>query len=325
MDAIRLIKENVSPSDLLEFYHFEGIKHRNGYIRCACKLHNGDNESAFVMSESSGLWHCHTGGCGSGDIFTLVQYIENVSFVEAVKLIAQNFNIDIENVQIKERTSTYIKQLQEFTKLVKLKKQPKPEPYKLEVEGKREMQSYKNFLPETIDHFGAYYAEKVHLINKGNKPYTLYNRIAFPIIIDSTTIGYSLRATTKQGAKWVHQPTHINAGSLLYNFNVLKSTDTIVVCEGITDVWAYHEIGVPAICTFGSHLTHSQYRLLLLAGVDVTLSYDNDEAGVLATKSAITLLKNKANIYTIQLPNLADPASITREELLRAYQERRRA
>ena len=38
-----------------------------------------ETTSAFVINKDTGLWYCHTGNCGGGDIFTLVERFEDFS------------------------------------------------------------------------------------------------------------------------------------------------------------------------------------------------------------------------------------------------------
>jgi DNA primase len=87
-------------------------------------------------------------------------------------------------------------------------------------------------------------------------------------------------------------------------------------------VWAYHEIGVTAVCTYGAHLADEQYKLLLKTGADIILSYDNDDAGNKARDKAIEMLKNKTNLFLVTLPKGKDPENITRQELRECYEAR---
>ena len=111
---------------------------------------------------------------------------------------------------------------------------------------------------------------------------------------------------------------------MLYNYDDCKNKSEIVVCEGITDVWAYHEINIPAVASFGSHITKEQYKLLLKTGADLIFSFDGDEAGINATNKVIKMFQFTTNISTINLCTSDDPESITREELIKKYEQRQK-
>ena len=80
MDATTLIQQHLDVEALLEHYGFNNIHNNGDIIRACCKLHGGDNPTAFVINKNTGLWYCHTGECGGGDVFTLVQKFEGINF-----------------------------------------------------------------------------------------------------------------------------------------------------------------------------------------------------------------------------------------------------
>ena len=96
------------------------------------------------------------------------------------------------------------------------------------------------------------------------------------------------------------------------------------MCEGIVDVMAFYEIGIPAVCTFGANITDKQYSLLIKTGADLVFAYDGDKAGIKVTNKAIEMFKNKANISVIEFSEGKDPANISRKELLELYERRKR-
>jgi DNA primase len=163
------------------------------------------------------------------------------------------------------------------------------------------------------------------------------NRLLFPIRFKHTLLGVSLRRIkASDNPKWLHQPAHIDTRELLYNFDACENADTIVITEGIVDVWAYHELGIHAVATFGAHLTDEQYRMLMRTGADLVWSYDGDDAGRIATQKAVLgykdksgkfikgMFQNKANNFIVEFADGEDPASISREELKRRYENKRR-
>lgn len=324
MDAVTIITEHLDVDRLLQHYDFDKINPDGDIVRACCKIHGGNNPTAFVINRETGLWYCHTGSCGGGDVFTLVQKMESCDFPSAVRWLANFFDIDINNLRITERKYQYVEELKSFIKTVKSKRKKVFQQFTIEEEIK-EVTKYRDFKPETLEHFHLGYVESVKLKKRDGAYYTLLHRLVFPISFNNIQVGISFRRTNSNDfPKWSHQPAHIETKELLYNYDEAKSSQIIAICEGISDVWAFYEIGVSAVCTFGAHITQEQYKLLLKTGADLVLAYDGDEAGKLVTERALKMFKYKANLYTIHLNDSEDPQSIGREELLKRYESRTR-
>lgn len=324
MNAIEKINQNLNVKKILEHYEFNNIRYNGDIIRACCKIHDGNNQDAFVINEETGLWFCHTNSCGGGDIFTLVQSLEKCSFYNAVNTLANLLSIDIDGLEVKEINNKKQNELKEFIRLIQEKRK---QPYKEFIikEQIKQVTKFRNFKKETLEHFRLGFVDEIELTGKENNLYKLKNRLVFPVIQEGMVVGVSLRKTKASDIlKWSHQPKRIETKKILYNYDEAKQSNTIVVCEGIVDVWAYYEIGVTAVCTFGAHLSKEQYKLLLKTGADIVLSYDGDTAGRLASEKAIKMLKNTTNLYTVNLAQNSDPANISREELEREYKNRRR-
>jgi DNA primase len=318
MDAVQAIQQSLDVTKLLHHYGFQQIREDNEFIRACCKLHGGNNPTSFVINKENGLWYCHS-NCGGGDAFTLVQKMEGIEFIESVRWLASFFNVDINNLQIVERKAKYIEELRKFVTLVKSKRKKEIQEFNITEEIKP-VTRYRNFNQATLEHFNLGYVDEVTLAKRNGEHYTLRARLVFPIYFQNIRVGMSFRRTKSTDVpKWSHQPAHIETKNLLYNYDSAKDADTIVVCEGITDVWAFYECGIPAVATFGAHLTQEQYKLLLRTGADIVLAYDGDSAGKLATQRAIKMLKWKANLSVIHFNENEDPESITREELYERY------
>jgi DNA primase len=325
MDATTYINQNLDVEKLLRHYNFEHITVHNDLIRACCKLHNGNNPTAFVINKNTGLWYCHTGNCGGGDIFTLVERFEGFSkneFPRTVRWLASFFNLDISNLTITQR-SNYLKELQQFIRTIQSTKPKQLSPFYIEEEI-REVTKYRDFQYDTIKFFNLGYVESIKLTKRSGDAYYLRNRLVFPVFFNNIQVGVSLRRVNNNDyPKWSHQPVNVNFGDFLYNYDNVKAADKIVICEGITDVWAFHECNIPAVSTFGAHITNEQYKLLLQTGADLIFAFDGDEAGAIATKKAIELFKNKANIQQIIFGQNQDPASIKRKELVTLFEHRK--
>lgn len=323
MDAVSVIKKNIDVERVLRHYNID-YKYHNDYIRCACPLHNGDNPTAFVINDKF-LWSCHTSDCGSGDIFTFIEKMEDVDFPKAVKITAQILGIDIDNLVIAERKDDYLKDVEKFLKYIKSRKKNKDlTEYNVNAEL-LQVKKFRNFQQETLKKFELMYAKEVTFKTRDNKDFTLYERLIIPIYSNGVKIGVSARKMrAKDNPKWFHAPVNIETGNLLYNIDNCNEGNYIIVCEGIFDVWSWYEAGFNAVCTFGANLSEEQYRMLLRSGKDIIWSYDGDDAGLKATKKAVEKMRYKANQWIIHFPEGADPGNCTPSQLINLYNEKER-
>lgn len=336
MDAISLINKHLDVEKVLLHYDFDHVNNENDVIRACCKIHGGNNPTAFAIRREDGVWVCHTGDCGAGDIYTLVQKMEGIDFPSAVRWVANFHGIDINNLQITERKTEYMEELKKFVKTMKGKKKcHELNPFEIPEQIKK-VGKYRNFKEDTLVYFNLGYVDSVQLNKRNGEPYTLFHRLVFPIIFNNIQVGISFRKTKSTDfPKWSHQPANLETGELLYNYDNCKNESIITIVEGISDVWAYHEIGVPAVCTFGAHVTEEQYKLLLKTGADLCFSFDGDDAGRRATEKAILgykkdgklikgMFKYKANCSMVEFEEGEDPESISREELRKKYDNRKK-
>ena len=324
MYAVEFINENMDARKVLEYYEFEGITESEEYIRAKCKIHGGDNPTAFCWNKRNNLWICYTGDCGGGDVFTLVEKLEKCTFTAAINKVAQILNLNINDMEIVSEDRIRKKHLMWLEKELK-----KCKPKTL---SKYEMPYTKYFLNnENFNRFDE------NILTKYNARFCnvyptengiLYNKLAIPLYKNNVLVGCALRDTTGQGKpKWYYVPKGINVSTILYNFDYIEKNEDItevILVEGIFDVWAYAKAGIyNVVAIFGSSLSEEQVKLLLRLNIDVTLSFDNDTAGNKATEKAIKLLRNKVTLRKIELHEGHDPDDETEEDLINAYLNRK--
>ena len=322
MHATEYLDDKIHVAKLLEHYEFEHIRTEGDLTRCACKLHGGDNPSGFVMRESNGLWYCHTGGCGGGNIYKLVMRMEEVGFREAVQFVADFFEIDIDGIDIINKNADTERELKAWVEALKSRRPSAHAPYDPGAEM-RKVTKFRQYAPATLEHFGLMLVDEFIATKNDGQKYTIRNRLAFPIKQDGVQIGISYRRIRPADfPKWLHQPTNMQTRNILYNYDEACTADEIAVVEGIPDVWAFHEIGVRAVATFGAHLTDNQYKMLIRTGADLVLAYDGDDAGRAATEDVWKRLRLVANVKTVPFADGEDPDNLPRKELWQRYEQR---
>lgn len=326
MSAVDVIKANLDVERVLEHYKAKGIAHYGDFIRCCCPIHQGDNNTAFVMNTEKGLWSCKTNDCGDGDIFTLVEKMEDIPFPKAVEKVAEILGLDINEMIIVQRKDSYQKELEEFRKYISGKKKKKEvKEFSLNAEIKQ-VKKFRNFKSETLRHFELGYVGEVSLEKKAGGIFTMYERLTIPIYQNGVVVGISLRKMRAQdNPKWFHTPHTLETGQIIYNLDSCTKDEPIIVCEGMFDVWGWYEAGYTnVVCTFGAHLSKEQYRMLLRTGKDLVWSFDGDGAGLEATKKAVEMFRYKATQWIVHFEEGQDPGNCEPDILNKLYDEKER-
>ena len=306
---------------VLEYYNTKGLQDVGDAYRACCPIHGGKNPTSFILKKDNGLFFCHA-GCGGGDIITFIEKIENVEFEEAIRILSNILEVNIEDIEIKQQQSLLKENTDKWIKYVKQFSQPLiMNEYKLPDIKLYNVNSFRGFTKETIEFFGMKYAKEFPITKSNGDISLIKDRLVFPITFNNTLVGVTLRRVNNRDyPKWMHQPTKIVTGQILYNYDKITPFEPVGVVEGILDVWKYHQIGITnVVATFGANLTKEQERLLIKKTDTIWLSYDNDKAGNKATIKAIDKLKYKANLTKVMLPNNTDPCDLEDKELKEIY------
>ncbi|QCK84079.1 toprim domain-containing protein [Geobacillus kaustophilus NBRC 102445] len=313
------IRDAVDVRKLLEVYGAQRI-HGSGNIRSTCPIHRGDNPTAFAFNEHTKLYYCHTQCQDGGDVFDFVMKIEDCSFLEAAKKLAEMFNISVdwENEEIdedyfREEARKFIEQMR------KRNKQTKLPPFKFKAKMAK-IKEYRGFSPEAIEHW------KLRVCLEGE----LANRVVMPIEdIDKRLVGVTgRRLKNDMPNKWMHRPRNLHTGWVLTglgrNLEEVRAKNEVIVVEGIFDCVRVWDCGLKHVCTpIGTFFTEEHEQELYKAGVtQLVIGLDNDPAGRNGTRKMIERLKYKFDITVLNLPEGKDPCDCTCEELLEVYNTR---
>lgn len=140
------------------------------------------------------------------------------------------------------------------------------------------------------------------------------HRIIAPILFEGRLVSYQGRdITDKQTSKYKACKKNLELMEhkhLLYGLDQVKGS-TIVVCEGITDVW---RMGRGAVATFGTSYTQKQIELLShFSKIYMMFDTGEIEASRHAEKAAYSLSSLGLEVDIVELDK-GDPADLNQEE-----------
>lgn len=335
-DLIEEIRVSNDIVDVISQYVKLEKKGKNYFGKCP--FHN-EKTASFSVEPVKQIFNCF--GCGKGgNVIHFIMGIENLDFVEALKLLADKARIQIPeaNDGIRDDAAS------------KLKKQL----LQINIEAARFFRSNliekNNKVPiaylenrkiksQTIAKFGLGYAEDKYdslyrhlkslgfddsIISKSGlvifkeengKVYDRFRgRVMFPIFdIRGNVIAFGGRVLDSSQPKYMNSPeTEVyHKGKHLYALNFAKSacSKQIILTEGYMDVISLHQSGIiNAVAPLGTALTENQGRLLKKYTEEIILSFDSDSAGQSATLRSLDLLNDiGCNVKVLSIPSGKDP------------------
>ena len=346
---IREIEQRANIVDVVSQYVRLKKKGKNYFG--LCPFHS-EKTPSFSVSPEKNIYHCF--GCGKGgNVINFVMEHEKLSFVDAVKQLANQYGIKLDWQNKKAgSTNQIIYDLHEKAKEI----------YRNALKSKagKQVHQYlekRDFNKKVIDQFLIGFApdewESLHkeikkeniaeniLIKsglfikrkKGSGVYDRFrNRIMFPIRnLSGKVIGFGGRAMdSEDNAKYLNSPeTPIyNKRNILYglyitNEHIRKQEEAIIV-EGYTDLIRLYTAGFRnVVAGSGTSLTEGHARILQRYCDSVKLCYDGDQAGQKAAiRAGLILLKRGFDVHVIELPENHDPDSFLQEEGKDSFQQK---
>ena len=314
---------------------------------------------SFMVSPTKQIWKDFSSGKGGNVIAFLMEH-EQYSYPEAIKYLANKYNIEIIETKLTDKEKDDINLKEKLFLICDFAKNYFLTQFNHSNFGMSIARTYfheRDFNDETLLKFeiGCLGSEKQNLRNyclsKGyvvedlvalglvsskNHIDIYRSRLIFPIkSISGRTIGFGARILEKntKTAKYINSPDSkiYNKGNVLFGLynskNEIVKKDNCLIAEGYTDVMRFHQIGVSNIVSSsGTALTVNQINLIRRLTKNVTMLFDSDKAGVNATERAVEhLLSQGMNIDICILPDGEDPDSFgrnkTREEINNYIQE----
>lgn len=316
---------------------YVNLKRRGKNLVGLCPFHS-EKTPSFTVYPENGSFYCF--GCGvGGDVFTFTGLIENLDYMESIKLLAERSGISLPQ-------DGYDDSMQRLKKKI----------YDINRDTARFFHSFlmspggkwaldyltgRGLTVKTIKHFGlgaapdSWDALIHHLKEKG---YTesdmlaanviskserggIYDRfrkrVMFPIInIRGNIVAFSGRAMPgedKQAGKYVNTsdtPVYKKSENL-FGINFAKSvcSERVILVEGNMDVISLHQAGFEnTVAPLGTAFTTEQANLLSRYTKEIVLMLDADAAGQKAVRRASGLLENTGlSVRVVVVPDGKDP------------------
>ncbi|MBS6397986.1 MAG: DNA primase [Clostridiales bacterium] len=348
-----LVEEIRSRSDIVDVISgYLKLQRKGSNYVGVCPFHNDRNPSMSV-NQPRQMYHCFSCGAG-GDVFKFVMDYENLTFPEAMKVLA-----DRAGIQLPERETSKEAKEQADLKLRILemnKLAAKYYYYMLRQPAGKQALDYltgRGLSEETIKKFGLGYSSKFsndlykYLKSKGFSDQLLkesglmqadekkgmydkfWNRVMFPIMdAHNRVIGFGGRVMGDAKPKYLNSPeTRVfDKSRNLYGLNLARISrkPNIILCEGYMDVIAMHQAGFPqAVASLGTAFTQQQSMILKRYTNEVLLTYDSDDAGIRAAMRAIPILKDAGlTAKVINMEPYKDPDEFIKAEGAESFQKR---
>lgn len=348
-----LIEEIRQKNDIVDVISsYVGLQKKGSNYTCCCPFHN-EKTPSFSVNRARQIYKCF--GCGQGgNVVTFVMKYENMTFPEAIKLLADRVGVTLPEMEYSDEMK---KKESRRSKLLEINKEAaKYFFYQLRIPRGEVANQYldkRKILPETKKNWGLGYAPNngvelvQYLRQKGysddlilasglashSEKYgtscKFWNRVMFPIQdINHRVIGFGGRVMGDGEPKYLNSPeTEIfDKGRNLYGLNFARTarTGNIILCEGYMDVIAMHQAGfTQAVASLGTAFTAGQANILKRYTKDVLLAYDSDGAGVKAALRAIGILRDVGmSGKVINMQPYKDPDEFMKALGKDAFQER---
>jgi len=335
MSEVEDIKARLDIVDIISEY--VQLKKAGVNYRALCPFHAEKTPSFFVSRERQ-TWHCF--GCSEGgDVISFAMKMENMDFLEALKMLADKAGVALtpqnpKETSQKNRVLRILDLAEKFWNTILLESS--------KAKHVREYLARRNVNDESIETFGLGYApdswdatlkfleEKRFSENeiflsglsvKKDRGAGFYDRfrarLMFPVKdMHGNTVGFGGRTLgDEKAAKYVNTPQTLvyNKSRILYNlsnakYEIKKANEAILV-EGYMDVIASWQAGVKnVVAVSGTALTDEHVQAIGRFTKNVSIAFDSDDAGEMASRRGIEkILESDLNLKVITIPGGKDP------------------
>ena len=318
-----------------------------GDMWAPCPFHQ-EKSASFHVDDRKGYYYCF--GChAKGDALGFIKETENVSFMEAVEILAREAGMPMpardplaqQKADRRTQLADVMEQALQFFRL------------QLNTSAGADARGYltgRGLRQEALDRFEIGFAPEAwqglwdyltgksveeELIlagglakpsSKGKRPYdTFRNRIIFPIRDpQGRCIGFGGRAMDpNDNAKYLNSPETelFDKGRSLYNYGPAREAtgkgEPLILAEGYMDVIALAEAGFgAAVAPLGTAVTETQLQLMWRVSDEPIIALDGDTAGIRAAQRvidlALPLLEAGKSLRFAVMPEGQDPDDLIR-------------
>ena len=316
---------------------------KKGHTKTAlCPFHK-EKTPSFHINDEKGFYYCF--GCGArGDVITYTMKRESLTFLDAIKKLAEEYHIELPKTQksinkdnykiiydINEKTCQFFEQNIINSKIAinYIKNRG------LNIEHIKKFRI--GYAPKDFDALIDYLSllgfkkedmEKAGVIALNKNYYDKFrNRIMFPVLDKlGKVIAFTGRVINKEDApKYMNSPeTPIyHKSSVLFNYffakNKIYEEKTAFLVEGNLDALSMSINGIEnVVAPMGTAITIEQIEELWKIADNIIVCLDGDNAGQKASlrlaNLVLPILKTNKNISFVSLPNNTDPDDFVRNE-----------
>lgn len=312
-----------------------------------CPFH-AERNASFTVSPDKQVFHCFSCKAG-GSVIQLVMQAESLSYVDAVRFLAQRAHMDmpdeindaklLRDKALRDRLYAATREAAKFYySMLMSDAGQNARRYLISrgIDGSTANRFGLGFSPDDwsvlYEHLSGLGFTRDELIGAGlcvkgrrdeNDTFDFFHgRLMFPVISASgRVIAFGGRVLdSKNGAKYMNTGDTLiyNKRHNIYGINLMKGRKLgdIIMVEGYMDVISLHQAGIDnAVASLGTALTVQQARLLKRFAPRVYYAYDGDDAGQKAMLRGIDILAEAdLEARVIIIPDGRDP-----DEFVRAY------
>lgn len=325
-DTIEKIKEVADILDVVG--DFVQLK-KSGQNYKALSPFSQEKTPSFYVVPSKGIFKDFSSGKG-GDAITFLMELEGLSYLEALKFLAQKYGIEVEEKEVTPEELQSRTERESLFIILNFAKDRYKELLWDSDEGKAIGLSYfkeRGFTEETIKNFDLGFSEPgwesftKHALEKqysedmlvkaglsikkddGKLIDRFRNRVIFPIHnLTGKVIAFGARILSNAD-KDKKQPKYLNSpetevyhkSKIVYGIfqakNDIRNEDRCYLVEGYTDVISMHQAGIKnVVSSSGTALTVEQIKLIKRYSSNITVIYDGDPAGIRASLRGIDMI-----------------------------------
>lgn len=351
-DFLQKVRDNTNILDVVGSY--VSLKKKGKRYWACCPFHQ-EKTPSFSVSPEDGLYYCF--GChAGGDVFSFVEKMENLSFMEAVERLAEAAHLELPQAEVspeEKRRKQFNDELYHamelavvyFHNCLRRTNMGKPglayfkrrhltdetiDRFKLGFAPDSWHKLYGDF--RTIKHISDTVLVTSGLVGHKNGRYydTFRNRCMFPILnLKGKPVAFGGRVMDDSKPKYLNSPETpiFNKRQLLFALYQalpeIRRTRQVIMVEGYMDAISLHAHGVTnAVASLGTAFTIEQARLLKRYADEVVFSYDMDAAGQNATRRALEIAGTTGlKMRVLHLSEGKDPDEFVNKYGGEAYKE----